>query len=503
MAKGSKKGACSAHVERAKGNCLRHNRRDYDRDRPGYINYNLSANNRTVFEHERIKDRKSIVGLVKAAEKLYTEKTGQKCQKSFAPFREDVLVFPGNKNITDKQLMDFKAKVEKETGWQVYGIWLHMDEGFTHSKYIEGDEDFELNIHAHVLYYCQDEKTGKALRNDRKFFRLRQDWLADATGMERGNPASETGLSHRKSAEQQVHGLETRLHDLEEIAKGKQLRIDELEQLAKEREKLHSKAIEAYKGKLKALEDNYKAILEGIKEDYRKAIEALEKRLKRYDERKNEEKNNRQSSSWFSSKNQKIISDLEDKNKDLREELMDVRMHSYGESARKISTFWKEQCRALDPVLTAEKEKELEAKYKNRQGLAHDIPAVTARPTKKVAPAPKIVKAEDHMKSEIEKKWSEVLDFATQHATGKGMKTGYAWLKDSFNEYLTLSDSTPGYGMGGQPGSQHNRKVLAEKIALELGNGVGGRHVLDDTQLAKLKESLSSIVQGQSNGLKV
>ena len=105
------------------------------------------------------------------------------------------------------------------------------------------------------------------------------------------------------------------------------------------------------------------------------------------------------------------------------------------------------------------------------------------------------------MKSEIEKKWSEVLDFATQHATGKGMKTGYAWLKDSFNEYLTLSDSTPGYGMGGQPGSQHNRKVLAEKIALELGNGVGGRHVLDDTQLAKLKESLSSIVQGQSNGL--
>jgi hypothetical protein len=57
--------------------------------------------------------------------------------------------------------------------------------------------------------------------------------------------------------------------------------------------------------------------------------------------------------------------------------------------------------------------------------------------------------------------------------------------------------------MGGQPGSQHNRKVLAEKIALELGNGVGGRHVLDDTQLAKLKESLSSIVQGQSNGLKV
>lgn len=237
MAKGSKKGACSAHVERAKGNCLRHNRRDYDRDRPGYINYNLSGNNRTVFEDERIKDRKSIVGLVKAAERLYTQKTGQKCQKSFAPYREDVLAFPGNKTITDEQLMNFKAKVEQETGWKVMGIWLHMDEGFTHSKYIEGDEDFQLNIHAHVLYYCQDETTGKALRNDRKFFSLRQDWLASATGMERGNPAAETGRNHRKSAEQRIHSLETRLKDLEDVAREKERQHqEELKRMAKEKE---------------------------------------------------------------------------------------------------------------------------------------------------------------------------------------------------------------------------------------------------------------------------
>ena len=81
---------------------------------------------------------------------------------------------------TDEQLMAFKDKVESEVGWKVLGIWLHMDEGFTHSKYIEGDENFQLNIHAHVLYDCQDHETGKSIRNDRKLFSLRQDWLAFA-----------------------------------------------------------------------------------------------------------------------------------------------------------------------------------------------------------------------------------------------------------------------------------------------------------------------------------
>ena len=36
---------------------------------------------------------------------------------------------------------------------------------------------------------------------------------------------------------------------------------------------------------------------------------------------------------------------------------------------------------------------------------------------------------------EIKEKWSEVLDYAIQHITGKGMHTGIAWLRDSFNEY--------------------------------------------------------------------
>lgn len=100
---------------------------------------------------------------------------------------------------------------------------------------------------------------------------------------------------------------------------------------------------------------------------------------------------------------------------------------------------------------------------------------------------------------EIKEKWKEVIDYATQHAKNQGMHKGFAWLRDAFNEYLAMSDEVPGYGMGGQPGSMHNRQVLAEKIVLELGSFVGGRHLLDDTQMAELKETLNEVVN-ERNG---
>ena len=93
----------------------------------------------------------------------------------------------------------------------------------------------------------------------------------------------------------------------------------------------------------------------------------------------------------------------------------------------------------------------------------------------------------------IEDKWGELLDYALQHATGEGFRRGYRWLEDAFNEYLDLSDEIPGYGMGGQHGSMHNRQVLAGRILQELGNGVGGRHILDEEEIYKLKDSLENI----------
>ena len=61
-----------------------------------------------------------------------------------------------------------------------------------------------------------------------------------------------------------------------------------------------------------------------------------------------------------------------------------------------------------------------------------------------------------------------------------------------------MSDEVPGYSMGGQPGSQHNREVLAGRIILELGNYIGGQHLIDENQEVNLKETLKEIVNDTS-----
>ena len=105
---------------------------------------------------------------------------------------------------------------------------------------------------------------------------------------------------------------------------------------------------------------------------------------------------------------------------------------------------------------------------------------------------------------DIKKKWNEVIDYATQHAKNQGMHKGFAWLRDSFNEYLTMSDEVSGYSMGGQRDSRFNREVLSGRIIEEL-DGVGSGHVLDEQQLSQLKESLKDIVETPTlgRGLKI
>lgn len=212
----SKKGACSSHTQSVKGNCLQHARREGNI--PSYVNPHLTVNNRTVFESDDIRCRKSILPFLHRAEKLYTEKTGQKVQKSFTPFRESCLVL--REGITDQQLLAFKEAAEKLTGWRCMGIWLHQDEGHYHSKYIEGDDSFAINYHAHVLWDCQDHSTGKAIRCDRKKLSAMQDLLSKATGMDRGNLAKDTGKKGRSAREQRIVSQEQRIATLD-VAKAR------------------------------------------------------------------------------------------------------------------------------------------------------------------------------------------------------------------------------------------------------------------------------------------
>lgn len=108
------------------------------------------------------------------------------------------------------------------------------------------------------------------------------------------------------------------------------------------------------------------------------------------------------------------------------------------------------------------------------------------------------------MDKQINEKWQEVLRYATEHATNSGLHKGEKWLGDSFNEYIDMTKDTV-YSGGGQPGSIHNREVLAQKILLELGHHIGGAGVISENQEAKLKATLKEIVDDQSvqRGLKI
>ena len=276
----SKKGACSSHTQSAKGNCLQHARREGRI--PSYVNPHLSGSNRTVFESDDIRGRKSILPFVHRAEKLYTEKTGQKVQKSFTPFRESCLVL--RDGVTDQQLLDFKESAEKLTGWKCVGIWLHQDEGHYNSKYIEGDESFAINYHAHVLWDCQDQVTGKAVRCDRKKLSAMQDLLAKATGMKRGNYAKDTGKKGRSAREQRIAAQEQRIAALDVSKARKEAAVSSAKAVGEAIKGLvgqssKDKEIKALQSDLDRERENHKADLKKAHQDTQKSLQDALRRI--------------------------------------------------------------------------------------------------------------------------------------------------------------------------------------------------------------------------------
>ncbi len=108
------------------------------------------------------------------------------------------------------------------------------------------------------------------------------------------------------------------------------------------------------------------------------------------------------------------------------------------------------------------------------------------------------------MSNELDAKWEEVMDYARQHATGKGPHTGCKWLEDAFNEYFDLHEKMVEEGrcasFGGSSFSQHNKEVATEKICLELGQHIGSRGAIDEDQEKKLRASLKDITQAPQQG---
>lgn len=107
------------------------------------------------------------------------------------------------------------------------------------------------------------------------------------------------------------------------------------------------------------------------------------------------------------------------------------------------------------------------------------------------------IQKEETMKEDpkIQKLREQTTQYAIEHITKKGMHTGYAWLRDSFNEYYDAI-KTPGVKISAESDIAH-RQILAQKVAIDC------IHKLNHNQLQQLDKVLNEIVSDYkvNNGL--
>lgn len=541
----SKKGACSSNTQPAKASCLAHNRREGHT--PSYVNPHLTHLNRTVFEDAAVSGRKSIVPLAKRAEKDYTAKTGQKCQKSFTPFRESCLVVRAD--TTDAQLMAFKEKAERLLGWRCLGIWMHLDEGHAKSRYIEGEDGFATNSHAHVLWDCIDHATGKAVRPTRSAFSRMQDLLAESTGMERGNKAKDTGRTRRTASEQRIHSLEQRITQLEQEAAAREQRISQASGKAKE---IGAAAIEGLHNLLqpgKAKQERAEEIAAARADERAKVIQEVQKSAGLTLPDATAESIGKSWGSWYSTAaaktkdlkaaataNQDLKAKADAAKREAEEwrsawcDMVNERGTAMGkvkEQAEELDA-WRSGLigRALDAIARYVKSLAYRLNPKERDDIAQAAEKITPHglyllataqlPTESAKRAERAIseaiqgenapKKEEANQNNTKKsttmekneKLTTLMQYAREYATGKGLHTGEPWVRDAFNDYFTWHENEVEAGramsFGGQPGSTHNREVMAEMISLEL------RNSLEDGESKRLRNTLRGIAQERDRG---
>jgi len=508
MAKSSKKGACSAHTVAAKGNCLQHARREGNI--PSYVNPHLTHMNRTVFEDPSISRRKSIIPLKREAERNYKAKTGQKCQKSFAPFRETCLVVRAD--VTDEQLKLFKQWTEQLTGWTGLGMWLHLDEGHKKSKYIEGDEGFKLNVHVHALWRCVDPATGKAIRCDRTILSKMQDLLAKATGMERGNRASETGRRGRSAKEERILQQEQRIAQLD--AKITQLKEEndrlqgENQELRKENARL--KVAKAVKSKVLSIVGSSR--IDELEDELKRMDGMLQQTAKAKAKAEREAIEASRTLSLEREANKKTVAEAERKgySQGLKEKSYEV--EELTNHVRELAAFvdpirpgtWKYytgsyEYRAFHPRPLYDPATEVESTARHDESRSE---GTKNAPTGELREKINQEQSNNEMERErYNEQWQKVVQYAREYATGKGLHRGEPWVRAEFNNYFAWHEQQVEAGramsFGGQSGSTHNREVMAEKVYLEL------RDELSDREAARLRDTLTAIAQDprQSRGL--
>lgn len=214
-----------------------HNSRQQELD---YIFPELSKNNESLCYVSNLPQRE------KECKTLYEKKVGQKMQSKTVPIREGVVVIDEKTTMEDLELL--ANEIRHLLGWEPLQIHIHRDEGYVLSGDNKGGSSVaKLNLHAHIVFDCQDKTTGKMCRNTKRQMSQVQDLCANILNMERGKKSDR---KHLKSLEYKITQKEQQLQQL--IEKHASL-TQEIGQISSKMEKTIHK-YQFYENALKLLE---------------------------------------------------------------------------------------------------------------------------------------------------------------------------------------------------------------------------------------------------------
>ena len=198
----------SIHFEPCKVNFSQaHNLREVELS---YVNKKLSHLNETTYSTLANSDP-SIRDLAlreKQCKDLYQEKTGQKAQSNTVFLREGVVVI--EKSTSKGDMAKLMREIAKYTGWTPLQVHIHRDEG-----HYDKNGEFIQNLHAHVIFDCQDKSSGKVIRVDKEQLSTIQDITAKCLKMERG---IKSGKKHIEATQYRAMKVQEEL-SLKEIEK--------------------------------------------------------------------------------------------------------------------------------------------------------------------------------------------------------------------------------------------------------------------------------------------
>lgn len=223
----SRKGATSCHIVAVKSGALRHNRREVNlcNVNPKLSHLNQSWESKIIAPVSKGGEGKTIDKLIRERAHHYFVKNGRSAPgygpngKDTPPNRRAAFIREGclviKQETTMEEVRDFATSCELSFGVKCLGIWLHKDEGFHRSKYIEGDDKWKPNLHAHILFDFYDPNKGRLITMGRNQCSKLQDMAATALGMVRGEKSERKHTASKDFATQQA---DKRIAKLKEIA---------------------------------------------------------------------------------------------------------------------------------------------------------------------------------------------------------------------------------------------------------------------------------------------